>query len=310
MTTTTNATDHHHHADASLAGAVVVGVDGSEDADRAVAWAADQATLENRALVLVHGSPMSGHGIYPGAEYMIMDDSAMKAQDDYATSLLSQAEARARTAHPELRISVLDIRSDSREALVQAARYAHLVVVGSRGRARAASMLLGSVSASVASRSDCPVVVVRPASSRTRTPGVVVGARLSPDAVPVVEYAFTQASLRGVPLRVVHFYLDTESTRDALAGTWSPGLRQAELREELSQAVAGLSEKYPDVEVHLDLTSGSFRTLLADEASEHDLVVIGRRCGGHLDRTIGTWSTISIVEHAAGTVVVVPEARA
>ena len=61
-------------------------------------------------------------------------------------------------------------------------------------------------------------------------------------------------------------------------------------------------------EVHLDLQIGAFRTLLAESASQHDLLVIGRRTGNGLSRAIGTWSTLSIVEHAAGTVLVVPEA--
>ena len=38
------------------AGCIVVGVDGSEHAERAITWAAAQAVLERRTLALVHCS--------------------------------------------------------------------------------------------------------------------------------------------------------------------------------------------------------------------------------------------------------------
>lgn len=38
-----------------LNGCVVVGIDGSEHSDRALVWAAEQADLERRRLVVLHG---------------------------------------------------------------------------------------------------------------------------------------------------------------------------------------------------------------------------------------------------------------
>ncbi len=295
-------------ADPAIAGAVVVGVDGSEDADRAVVWAAEQARREHRRLVLLRGSALVGHSIYPGAEYLMMDQASVDAEASTGRAVLAASREQALRAGGDLDVTTLDVRTDPRLALVEASDRAHLMVVGSRGRGHTSSILMGSVSASLAARAACPVVVVRPqAVDAEHKPGVVVGARLDPGSVAVVDYAFAQASLRGVPLRVVHFYFDTETTDiqlTAMAG--SSSLRQ-ELAEPMAETVAGLREKYPDVDVHLDLATGAFRALLAETAGHHDLVVVGRRTGGRLDRAIGTWSTLSIVENAHGTVVVVPE---
>ena len=41
------------------AGCIVVGVDGSDHATRAVAWAAEQASLEGRPLAVVHSTALN-----------------------------------------------------------------------------------------------------------------------------------------------------------------------------------------------------------------------------------------------------------
>ncbi len=54
-------------------------------------------------------------------------------------------------------------------ALLDAARHADLLVVGSRGHGAFAGMLLGSVSQHVVAHAHCPVVVVRAPEDRVRT---------------------------------------------------------------------------------------------------------------------------------------------
>lgn len=98
----------------------------------------------------------------------------------------------------------LPVYGDPRGVLIGLARQAHLIVMGSRGRGTVRSMLLGSVSAAVSKYASCPVAVRRPPRGRAHTCGVVVGSDVTPESVPVVEFAFEQASLRGVPLTVLH----------------------------------------------------------------------------------------------------------
>ena len=51
------------------------------------------------------------------------------------------------------------------EVLLERAKDASLIVVGSRGRGGFASLLLGSVSQQVVQHAPCPVLVIRPAKA-------------------------------------------------------------------------------------------------------------------------------------------------
>jgi nucleotide-binding universal stress UspA family protein len=88
------------------------------------------------------------------------------------------------------------------EALLALGETARMLVVGSRGLGPIGSVVHGSVSLRVSSAASCPVVVVR--DEALRPPGIVVGTDGSPASSAAVEFGFSQASLRGVPLTVLH----------------------------------------------------------------------------------------------------------
>ena len=101
-------------------------------------------------------------------------------------------------------------------------------MLGSRGRGPLRTALLGSVSASVARRAHCPVVVCRPPEPEpSASIGVIVGADGRDGSQPVLEFAFAQASLRALPLTVMHCFWDvisatrgSGSSRPARTATW------------------------------------------------------------------------------------------
>jgi nucleotide-binding universal stress UspA family protein len=80
-----------------------------------------------------------------------------------------QAEAlSAEAAKSAVGVNVVTrtIKNDSAaSAILEAAREADLVIVGSRGHGGFAGLHIGSVSAQVASHSPCPVLVIRPKTS-------------------------------------------------------------------------------------------------------------------------------------------------
>ncbi|TWJ22500.1 nucleotide-binding universal stress UspA family protein [Micromonospora endolithica] len=126
-------------------GPVLVGVDGSESAELALAYAADEAARRGTTLVLAHVAP---------PDEGTPDDSAV---------LLDSAEAAARATHPDLVIGRQVWRADRPEqALVDASGEVALVVVGSRGHGGVAGLLLGSVSQALVQHSRCPVLVAHP----------------------------------------------------------------------------------------------------------------------------------------------------
>src|SRR5690349_11065406 len=144
-------------------GAVIVAVDGSETADRAVAWAAKYAAGEDRPLVLAHAFNTIGRPEAAGVHHL--DGGVMYAQ--LAESLRTSGEqpvgvARDKVAesHPSVSITSVVEDADPRQMLLRLGEDASLLVMGSRGRGTFRSLLLGSVTAAVAGRVGCPVVVI------------------------------------------------------------------------------------------------------------------------------------------------------
>ncbi|MEV1147544.1 universal stress protein [Micromonospora sp. NPDC049799] len=135
-----------------LDGPVLVGVDGSESADLAVGYAADEAARRAATLVLAHVRDPDASGPEGGPKAGAGGDV-----------LLDAAAAALRAAHPDLVVEERVLRSARPEqALVEASGDAALVVVGSRGRGGFTGLLLGSVSQALVQHARCPVLVARP----------------------------------------------------------------------------------------------------------------------------------------------------
>ena len=140
---------------------VVVGVDGSENSRRALAWALDEARVRNACLDVVHawepplvvgfGTLPSGGATLGGSPY-----------EEQATLLLDRMIAAASTEELPFPVDAIAVHGSAARALLETAKGADLIVVGSRGRGGFAGLLLGSVSQQVVQHAPCPVVVVPP----------------------------------------------------------------------------------------------------------------------------------------------------
>lgn len=288
-------------------GSIVVAVDGSRHAARAVQWAAEQADLERRPLVVVNAA---GEGDVRSAAWAGLDGSRPYALPDLlhaSRAIVDDAAELARGIRPDLTIESLPVVGDPRQVLVDLSPRAHLVVMGSRGRGVFRSMLLGSVSAGVSKHAACPVVVCRPLAADAVTRGVVVGADGTAASVPVIEFAFRQASFRDLQLTVLHCFWDVVAAVSGLQEVSAGDEAQDDLRL-LSESVAGLSEKYPDVQVNLRLAHGLVDEGLAALSEQWGLVVVGRHPVHSLGRMLTGSLAIAVLERAHGTVAIVPEA--
>ena len=96
------------------------------------------------------------------------------------------------------------------DALVDAARGADLLVVGSRGRGGFEGLLLGSVSRKCVQASPCPVVVIPPHDHAAAEARVVVGVDGSDHSKGALRWAAREAALREARLTVVNAWSPPE----------------------------------------------------------------------------------------------------
>jgi nucleotide-binding universal stress UspA family protein len=276
---------------------VLVGIDPEREWHLPLAWAADDAHLRHLPVRLVLAVP-------PQHDTHHVDDTPRQtALRQTGAERLDQARDWARERHPELAVTT-DLRGGFPAPVIAAsAGKARTVVLGSRHLGRVAELLsAGSLVVPVTAQAPCPVVVVGDAPHTTQQPPyVVVGIDGSPASVTALHYALDAADLRGAAVRAI--------------SVWQPPVfllhdEEVALQAQkalLSEATAGLSEKYPDVRLTHEVPIGHPVEELAD-AAEHALaVVVGRRGrGGYTGMRIG--STVHGLLHRAHCpVITVPE---
>lgn len=137
---------------------VVVGVDGSEVSNNAIAYAAAEADQLGEPLIAVSAwmEPRANFG----REYVftpeILESIALSTAQEQDEALRQVVEQ-----YPELEIERVVENGDPARALLQRAQNASLLVVGSHGRGTFRRLLLGSVSHAVLSSLVAPTVVHR-----------------------------------------------------------------------------------------------------------------------------------------------------
>lgn len=306
-------------AAAAPAGTIVVGVDDSEAADRALAWAAGLASAEDREITALHATgskpPVLGGRSEP-------DDGAspgsLRAAGGQVTS---RARWTLRKDGFDGAVHEAGVASSAVAALTEASRTAEVVVVGAREHGPLGIFVLGSVSRALVGHAHCPVVVV-PApggSGGTGGPGapeepvdrpqhgVLVAVDDGRPSHGAIDFAFAQASLRAVPLTVLGCVLTPASVY-----TGTAELDQADPDAELEKRVLGdlvaeQAERLPDVAVSVEADQGRPEEAIVRAASRHELVVLG--AGTHswlsrmLTRDVDRW----VLAHAACPVAVVPD---
>ncbi len=134
---------------------IVVGIDTSPDAERALAWALDEARLRDATLELVHAYPTPELTALPMVVTLPNDEELRAA----AQSVLDDALASVGGAG-DVDVVQTVRAGGAASVLTQAAEGADLLVVGARGLGGFRGLLLGSVSQQAVAHSPCPVVVV------------------------------------------------------------------------------------------------------------------------------------------------------
>jgi nucleotide-binding universal stress UspA family protein len=136
---------------------VVVGVDGSPGSDAALQFALEEARLRGLPLLVVCAwEPPSAR--YVGEAFAPTADAFVEAER-HAEEVL-RAALEAIPPGSDVTIDAVSVEGHPPTELVERAQDAALLVVGSRGRGSAKSLLLGSVSQAVAHHARCPLVII------------------------------------------------------------------------------------------------------------------------------------------------------
>ena len=139
-------------------GPVVVGVDGTELSDEAVAFAFDAAAARRVPLVAVHAWSDAEIAAAWTALPAGIDRDYLQTREE---QVLTERVAPWRAKFPDVAVREVVVRDRPVHALLRHAAGAALVVVGSRGRGALTGLGLGSVSQGMLHHAECPAAVVR-----------------------------------------------------------------------------------------------------------------------------------------------------
>ena len=123
---------------------IVAGVDGSEESKVALRWALEEARLRHAELRAVYAWAAPG---------------PRRAAEERLGAMVADAVGEM----TGVAVSQVAVEGDPTRVLVEAARDADLLVVGSRRRRTAAGAAGRSISRECTNRAACPVVIVRAA---------------------------------------------------------------------------------------------------------------------------------------------------
>lgn len=141
--------------------AVFAGFDGSEDSRRALAWAAEECELRHSVLVVLHADRWSR---------VALALPTFEEEEHAEEAVLAEGIQLVAKEHPTVAVEGRRLPPPAGESLVDAARHASLLVVGSRGLGHLQQLLLGSVSRYCVEHATCPVVVVHAPPERPVAP--------------------------------------------------------------------------------------------------------------------------------------------
>ncbi|WP_328504396.1 universal stress protein [Streptomyces sp. NBC_00457] len=286
---------------------VIAAVDGSDDSLRALDWALDAARRREAPLRVVH---VRQYAMWTQPEVL-----AAGPPDPSVDPVLGQVRAYVADRTTAEYVALEGAPS---AALPELGAAAQLLVLGSRGRGGFASLLLGSNGMAAARDAECPVVVVpRPGrevydgAPAGPGPRVVVGLHVDGPDEATLDFAFTEAALRGARLQVVAAYPWPLQTWATLGELVPPVIDQDAVENETRVLAEGFlaphRKRHPEVHVEPYVAPGDAADHLVAASKDAELVVVGRHRRRLLApaRMMGS-VTQAVLLHATSPIAVVP----
>ncbi|MEU6083619.1 universal stress protein [Streptomyces sp. NPDC047108] len=291
---------------------VTVGLDGSPESLDAARWAAEDASRRRYALRLMH------------AWVMLAEDEnhapSENEQNYWAERIVHDAHAEVRKDHPDLPVIEELVAGQPLASLMRALSESEMLVLGSRGMGTVEAFLLGDVSLGVVARAERPVVLVRRGLHMAERSGsgrgrVVLGLDPQDSTDALLEFAFSDAAARGVPLEVVnayhghgiHRHRNGRNGRHKRNGNGEAAQQLAkEMQRRLDETVEPWREKFPGVEMIDTVRQESPTKAMVHAAEGAELLIVGRRLHrAHRAARIGNVAHAAL-HHAPCPVAVIP----
>jgi nucleotide-binding universal stress UspA family protein len=257
---------------------IMVGINGSAGSEAALTWALERAGRHKLPVVLIHA--VDDRWMSPDFQYHeLIRQSGME--------LLQKAQASASEQAPDVKVEIQLRHGSGGSVLREVSKEASMVVVGGHDKRWMDGGPLTDRALQVVSATECPVAVI-PEKKGTGGKGVVVGVDGSEESLQAVAFAAAEADLGGDELTVV---LAFKSPARWLEGKLPhSGLAESIVEEDrivLAESVAGLADKYPDLQVHQRLESDTEPAkALVQIGADARLLVIGSRGRGGFSRTV------------------------
>lgn len=236
---------------------IVLGFDGGDTSIVALDWVAERAAGRPTRveIVMIGGTPM---------------------QDDFGRDAgLIEAERRLRDRAPHAEVDSHRWPGRMPESLLERAREADLLVVGSHRGHPVWSALARWMPLRVAARSRTPVVVV-PDDAEATAGKVVVGVDDDESSAAAIEFAAAEAANSGTALVLVHTWtMPVPQMEGSVALLASPIEARAAQRRILGEAALRARGAHPDLVVEQVLEQSNPASALLHSARGAALLVMG-----------------------------------
>jgi nucleotide-binding universal stress UspA family protein len=283
---------------------ILVGYDGSPGSRAALRWALDEGGRTGNPVQLVYVFEWFADRAWPGPGSEGWPDEAARRDVEW---ILDIAVGDAAKSHPKVSVSGVVLEGPAPLLLQERSRTASLVVLGSRGHGGFGGLLVGSTAVAVAAHAHRPVVVVRGVERGPERPSghVVVGVDGSESSLLALGFAVEQAAERKVALHVVRAW--TPPAARWRPPDFDPARISAEEQVAVAELLAGWREKYPDVEVAVEVVADNPAHVLVGATRNAQLAVVGSRGrGGFRGLLLGSVSQ-QLLHHSHCPVAIVRE---
>lgn len=285
------------------AGAVVVGVEGSEHDAVVLTAAVATAVRRDDPLHVVHCREALDPGLSIGESTPALD------ADDGSRAVVDAALAAVSALDDSVPVTASRPPGRAENILGAVAREAVVLVVGAGSRTTLRERMLGSVALNVAAHAECPVLLVPATADPDASGHVVVGVDGSNHSRAALVAALDAARVRGTRLEVVTTWQVEVIGGYVVTEPGSEGWRQVEDR--IRRMQEGLLEGLDSsgVEVVLRSVKGGVRHSLVEQSADASLVVVGGRGrGGFVGKLLGS-VTRDLLAASACPVLVVHASR-